>query len=179
VPDHEAREVSRPVGCRQSARASFTIAALNLVQSFGEQRQRDRSDEDEKSSPRRLREPPKRVSEDSGTEAGGGLGLISRRNRKEDQRSRSGEKRVRISLGQQLARALADFRTDEDELGVEFPRLRVTIRGELVLVDAFFLEPTVCRPSGDGAKPGFEPELGFDGDGGQITTGYRRRPSLT
>ncbi len=179
MPDHEAREVSRPVGCRQSARASFTIAALNLVQSFGEQRHRDHSCEDEESAPRRLGEPPERVSEDSGTEAGGGLGLISRRDRKEDRLSSSGEKRVRIPLGQQLACTLADFGADENEFGVEFPRLRVPIRGGLVIVDAFPLEPKDWRPSGDSGKPGFEPELGFDGDSGQITTGYRRRPSLT
>ena len=149
------------------------------MQSFGEQRQRDHSCEDEESAPRRLGEPPERVSKDSSTEAGGGLGLISRRDRKEDRLSRSGEKRVRIPLGQQLACTLADFGADENELGVEFPRLRVPIRGGLVIVDAIFLEPKVRRPSADGAKPVFEPELGFDSDSGQITTGYRRRPSLT
>ena len=149
------------------------------MQSFGEQRQRDHSCEDEESAPRRLGEPPERVSKDSSTEAGGGLGLISRRDRKEDRLSRSREKRVRIPLGQQLACTLADFGADKGELGVEFPRLRVTIRSGLVIVDAFSLEPKDWRPSGDGARPGSEPELGLDGNGGQSTTGYRRGPSLT
>jgi hypothetical protein len=156
----------------------FYALSVNLVQSFGEQRQRDRSDEDEKSSPRRLGEPPKRVDEDSSREARGGFGLVSRRGRNEERHSRSGEKRVRIALGEQLARALANFGADEDELGVQLPRLRVP-RGRLVLATAFFLEPNDCRTSADGAKPGFEPELGFDGDSGQITTGYRRTASPT
>jgi hypothetical protein len=157
--------------------AKFYARGVKLVQSFGEQRQRDRSDEDEESGPRRLREPPECVDEDSSGEARGGFSLVSRRDRNEDRHSRSGEKRVRIALGQQLAGPLADFGADENELGMQLPRLRVPIRGRLVLVDAFFLEPKDCRPSADGAKAGFEPGFGFDGDSGQITTGYRRTAS--
>ena len=155
----------------------FYARSVNLVQSFGEQRQRDRSDEDEKSSPRRLGEPPERVDEHGSREARGGLVLISCRDRMEDRLSRSGEKCVRIAFGQEFARPLADFGADENELGVEFPRLRVPIRGRLVFADAFFLEPKDRRPSADGAKAGFEPGRGFDGDSGQVTTGYRRTAS--
>ena len=155
----------------------FYARSVNLVQSFGEQRQRDRSDEDEKSSPRRLGEPPERVDEHGSREARGGLVLISCRDRMEDRLWRSGEKCVRIAFGQELACTLANFGADEDELGVELPRLRNTIYGRLVLADAFFLEPKDRRPSADGAKAGFEPGRGFDGDSSQITTGYRRTAS--
>ena len=172
-PNHEAREVSRPVGRRQSGQASFTLAALNLVQSFGEQRQYDHAAENEKSSPRRLGQSPKRVSEDSNSQAGGVLGLLSRRGREQDRLSRPGEKPVQIALRQQLARPLANFGADERELRMELPRFNVPVRRRLRLVYRRSAGPG-GRLSRNTAKPGFELERAFEGDGSQVTRSYRR-----
>ena len=107
------------------------------------------------------------------------MSLVDRARREQHRLSGSGEKRVRIPLGQQLTRTFAHLGADEDEFGVELPRLQIPVRGGLVLVDRSSLERKDCRPPGDGAKPVFEAERCFDSDSSQITRSYRRRASLT
>jgi len=120
------------------------------MQNLGEQCQSGHCGGGEKRSPCRLSQPPERVSENRHNEARGELGLVSGGRGEQNRLSRSVQKRVRIALGQQLTRTLADFGADEDELGVQLPRLQVPIRGRLVLVDRSSLEPNDWRPLGDG-----------------------------
>src|SRR5206468_9918836 len=91
----------------------------------------DDSSHDEESSPCRLRQAPKGVPEDSHREARSGLSVISPAGWVRNRVARSREKGVRIALGQELDRTLLDLGTDEDELGVQLPRLELVICGRL------------------------------------------------
>ena len=106
------------------------------------------------------------------------LGLVDPSGLERDRLPSSCEKRIWIALGQKLSRALGHLRTDEHELGMELPRRDVPVRGRLKLV----YRPFPGSSDGLGrnaAKPGFELERSFEGDGSQITNSYRRRASLT
>ncbi len=182
---HEARDISTPVGRRKTARpeffassGQFSLAAVKSVQSLSEQRQRDHGPDDEEGRPCNLDDAPEGVSEDSRREARGAWGLVNCRGQEQNRLSRSGEKRVRIALGQQFSRARAHLGADEHEFRMQLPGLDVSVRGRLTLVDRPCPGPS-GRLSGNGAKPGFELELVFDGDDSQITRSYRLRASLT
>src|SRR5205085_10363353 len=87
------------------------------------------------------------------------------------------QKRVRITLWQQLAGALAHFGTDEDELGLQLPPLDVSVRARVAVADLRL--DTASRPPANGPKPMLESQCSFEGEGTQTATSYRRRASLT
>ena len=147
------------------------------MQNLGEQRQRDDSSDDEESSPYRLRQAPKGVTEDSHREARSGLSVISRAGWVRNRFVRSREKGVRIALGQELERTLLDLGTDKDELGVQLPRLDLRIRGRLRFgKKAFLKDRPLIR---DYTKPVVEIERSFKGDGCHTGSRYRRHASPT
>ncbi len=134
------------------------------MQSFGEQRQRDYSSDDEESRTCRLCQSQKHVSEGSHKEARDGLSVISHAGWERNRLSGSCEKSVRIALGQQLARPFAHLGADEDELGMKLPRLDVPARGRLALVARRCRELRGSRPPWDAAKPVLEPDRSFERD---------------
>jgi len=60
---------------------------------------------------------------------------------------------------------------------MQLPRVNIPVRGRLILFYRPVTDPS-RRRSGKGAKPGFEFERLFEGDGGQVTSIYRRGASL-
>ena len=103
------------------------FAASSLVQSLGEQRQRDHHSDGEECNPCCLRQSPKRVSDDGHKKARIRVRLSHRAGGEQNRLSTSGEKRVWIALGQKLTYALGHLRTDQGELGMHLPRLDVTV----------------------------------------------------
>jgi hypothetical protein len=125
-PTKRARLARPSVGAR-TARASSSLAAGKLVQSIGEQRQRNDCADGDETRSGSLNESPERVCEDSHGETPGALRFVNRAGWARSRVSEPGEKRVRIALGQQLARSLGHLRTNQDELGMHLPRLDVTV----------------------------------------------------
>ena len=88
------------------------------MESFCERSQSDQRTDRQEREPSRPDESPERVAEDSRGEAVGKPGLSGRS-------ARADEKRVWITLGQELERTLPDFGADENELGMQLPGLNL------------------------------------------------------
>ncbi len=150
------------------ARFCRNATAAYSVQNLGEQRQRDYSSDHEKGSPCRLYQPPKHVGEDGHREARGGLSGDGRAGWARNRLAGSWQKGVRIALGQELERTFPDLGTDENEFGVQLPRLDLRIRGRLTLGKQACLKG---RPRiRDDPKPVLEVERGFEGDSGHTVS---------
>jgi hypothetical protein len=149
------------------------------VQNLGEQRQRDHSSDHEESSPCSLCQAPKHVSEGSHREGRGGSSVASHVGRARNRLAGSCKRRVRIARRQEVACTLTDLRADEDELGVQLPRLDLLVRGRLTFGRKAFLGLKDRPLIRDDTKPVLEIERGFKGDSCHTASGYRRQASLT
>jgi hypothetical protein len=149
------------------------------MKNLGKQCQRDHSSDDEESTPYGLRQPPKGVPENGHREARGALSGDGRAGWARYRLAGSWQKGVRIALGQELERTLLDFGTDEDEFGVQLPRLDLRIRGRLTFGEKAFFGRKGRPRVRDDPKPVLEIERGLKGDSCHTASGYRRQASLT
>jgi hypothetical protein len=149
------------------------------MQNFCEQRQRDHPAHRDETRSRSLDESPKRVYKDSKRETRDASRVISCAGWLRTRLTERRQKRVRVALGQELACAFGYLRADEDELGMQLPRLDVTVFLRHGFVERHGLATGGLWLPRDGAEPALECKPCFGGDSGHPKAFYRRRRSLT